>query len=216
MASSSSPLLLVGVLTLQLLLLHLSGSIAVAPPQAQLASQSSSRNSSSSNRGGGSRRPPLVVQSTCNSTSFYELCVDALAADPSSSTADVPGLCAIAVSVAAANASATASFLGNASAAAATPEAERAVLRGCAGKYGQAREALAAARASVAEAAYEYAFVHASAAAEYPAVCRALFRRQRPTRAYPAEVASREEGLRRLCTIALDIISLLQEQQPQR
>ncbi|TKW17788.1 hypothetical protein SEVIR_5G391200v4 [Setaria viridis] len=161
------------------------------------------------------RHQPRLVQSTCNSTSFYDICIATLADDPSSTTADVPGLCAIAVSAAAANASGTASFLGNASDAAATPEADRALLRTCARKYAAARDALLAARASLAEQDYDYAFVHVSAAAEYPAVCRTLFRRQqRPSRTtYPAELAKREEALRRLCTISLDIISLLQTQE---
>nr|ACG24093.1 c/VIF2 [Zea mays] len=147
------------------------------------------------------RQPALLVQSTCNSTSFYDLCIAALAADPASSTADVPGLGAIAVSAAANNASGTAAFLGNASDAAATPQADRALL------------------ASLAEQAYDYAFVHVSAAGEYPAVCRTLFRRRQQQQrgasrsAYPAELAKREEALRRLCTIALDIISLLQNQE---
>lgn len=165
------------------------------------------------------RQPALLVQSTCNSTSFYDLCIAALAADPASSTADVPGLGAIAVSAAANNASGTAAFLGNASDAAATPQADRALLRTCAGKYVAARDALVQARASLAEQAYDYAFVHVSAAGEYPAVCRTLFRRRQQQQrgasrtAYPAELAKREEALRRLCTIALDIISLLQNQE---
>lgn len=165
------------------------------------------------------RQPALLVQSTCNSTSFYDLCIAALAADPASSTADVPGLGAIAVSAAANNASGTAAFLGNASDAAATPQADRALLRTCAGKYAAARDALVQARASLAEQAYDYAFVHVSAAGEYPAVCRTLFRRRQQQQrgasrtAYPAELAKREEALRRLCTIALDIISLLQNQE---
>jgi pectinesterase inhibitor-like protein len=165
------------------------------------------------------RQPALLVQSTCNSTSFYDLCIAALAADPASSTADVPGLGAIAVSAAANNASGTAAFLGNASDAAATPQADRALLRACAGKYAAARDALVQARASLAEQAYDYAFVHVSAAGEYPAVCRTLFRRRQQQQrgasrsAYPAELAKREEALRRLCTIALDIISLLQNQE---
>jgi hypothetical protein len=49
--------------------------------------------------------------------------------------------------------------------------------------------------------------VHVSAAAEYPQVCKALFRRQRPGQ-YPAELAAREEALRQLCSVALDIIAL--------
>lgn len=149
--------------------------------------------------------PSLLVESTCNSTTFYDICVAALAADPSSSTADVPGLCAIAVSAAAANASATASILlANVTSA----SSSALLLRSCAAKYANARDALLAARLSVLEQAYDYALLHVSAAAEYPTVCRTLFR----SSSYPASLANREEGLHRLCTITLDIISLLQMQ----
>nr|AHK06418.1 invertase inhibitor 2 [Saccharum hybrid cultivar GT28] len=214
-ATRASPLLILLLTIIQLnLLLHLPDSspiTALAQPadeQQQNAKQ---------------HRQPALVQSTCNSTSFYDVCIAALAADPSSSTADVPGLCAIAVSAAAANASGTAAFLGNASVAAATPEADRALVRTCAGKYAAARDALLKARASLAEQDYDYAFVHVSAANEYPAVCRTLFRRRQQQQKqrgasstpYPPELAKREEALRRLCTIALDIISLLQNQEPQ-
>ncbi|OEL22327.1 hypothetical protein BAE44_0016654 [Dichanthelium oligosanthes] len=205
MASAASPSLVLLFLVQLNILFHLSGpsialALALAPPQ-----QNSSKE----------RHQPPLMQSTCNSTSFYDLCIAALAADPSSSTADVPGLCAIAVSAAAANASGTASFLANASGAAATPEADRALLRTCAGKYAAARDALLAARVSLAEQDYDYAFVHVSAAAEYPAVCRTLFRRQQRANKmmYPIEVAKREEALKRLCAITLDIISLLQTQE---
>jgi pectinesterase inhibitor-like protein len=139
---------------------------------------------------------PRLVQSTCNSTTFYDLCVAAIAADPSSSTTDnVLGLCTIIVSAAAANASATSSTL---------LASTSASLRACAAKYGDAREALLAARVSLAQEAYDYALVHVTAAAEYPAVCRRMFRLNKQ---YPAELNKKEEGLRRLCTIAMDIIS---------
>uniref|UniRef100_A0A453S3R8 Uncharacterized protein n=1 Tax=Aegilops tauschii subsp. strangulata TaxID=200361 RepID=A0A453S3R8_AEGTS len=49
---------------------------------------------------------------------------------------------------------------------------------------------------------------NSTAAAEYPQVCKALFRRQRPG-AYPADLAAREEALKQLCSVSLDIISLL-------
>ncbi|KAK1627076.1 hypothetical protein QYE76_001391 [Lolium multiflorum] len=169
--------------------------------------------------------PPLVralVQSTCNATTYYDLCVAAIVADPSSSTADLRGLCAIAVSAAAANASAIQAALAkNATTPLGSSGSEplpgggvgRAqaqaplLLRSCAGKYGEAREALLEARESVGEEAYDYAFVQVSAAAEYPAVCRTLFRRKRV--AYPAELAKREKALEHLCTVAIDIITLL-------
>uniref|UniRef100_A0ACD5UXR6 Uncharacterized protein n=1 Tax=Avena sativa TaxID=4498 RepID=A0ACD5UXR6_AVESA len=176
-----------------------------------------------------SKQPPApavraLVQSTCNATTYYDLCVAALVSDPHSFTADLRGLCAIAVSAAATNASATASDLANAtsSSSAATPgpvagsaepgsdgraHVQALLLQACAAKYGEAREALLEARESVGEEAYDYAFVHVSAAAEYPAVCRTLFRRKRV--AYPVELAKREEALEHLCTVAIDIITLL-------
>ncbi|KAG2581020.1 pectinesterase inhibitor 28-like [Panicum virgatum] len=55
---------------------------------------------------------------------------------------------------------------------------------------------------------YDSASVHVGAAAEYPQVCKALFRRQRPGQ-YPPELAGREEALGQLCSVALDIIALL-------
>ncbi|CAO2205480.1 unnamed protein product [Urochloa humidicola] len=153
-----------------------------------------------------------LVRATCNSTTYPDLCVSALGADPSSATADVRGLSAIAVSAAAANASggaATAAALANGTATEGTADATvQALLRACAAKYGAARDALAAARESIAAQDYDFAAVHVSAAAEYPQVCRALFRRQRPG-AYPPELAAREEALRQLCSVALDIIALL-------
>ncbi|CAL4996153.1 unnamed protein product [Urochloa decumbens] len=157
-----------------------------------------------------------LVRATCNSTAYPDLCVSALGADPSSATADVRGLSAIAVSAAAANASggaATAAALANGTAPEGTAAGGgdatvQALLRTCAAKYGEARDALAAARESIAAQDYDFAAVHVSAAAEYPQVCRALFRRQRPGQ-YPAELAAREEALRQLCSVALDIIALL-------
>ncbi|KAL5223287.1 hypothetical protein ABZP36_028000 [Zizania latifolia] len=155
-----------------------------------------------------------LVRATCNSTAYYDVCVAALAADPSSTTADVRGLSAIAVSVAAANASGAAqaaAALANATGTAQAPLADGAVqalLRTCAAKYGDARDALASAKDSIAQQDYDYASVHVSAAAEYPQVCKTLFRRQKPG-AYPAELAAKEEALKELCSVALDIIALL-------
>jgi pectinesterase inhibitor-like protein len=153
-----------------------------------------------------------LVRTTCNSTAYYDLCVSTLGADPSSATADVRGLSSIAVSAAAVNASggaATAVALatgGNTTTA--VDGTVQALLRTCATKYDEARDALSAARDSIAQQDYDYASVHVSAAAEYPQVCRVLFQRQRPGD-YPPEMAAREETLRQLCTVALDIITLL-------
>lgn len=166
-----------------------------------------------------------LVRATCNSTTYPSLCVSALAADPSSATADLRGLSA------ASNASASAAALGvgandttgtaQGGAAGGDAQAAAMVMRTCAGKYGEARDALAAARGSIEERDYDYAAVHVSAAAEYPRVCRALFfraqRRQSsssspapaPVATFPAELATREAALGQLCSVALDIIALL-------
>jgi hypothetical protein len=212
--ASGSPAVLLPVLVLLLVVPLVVSTAGTAPT---IRAQRGKPNTVSS--------PPAVralVQSTCNATTYYDLCVAALVADPSSSTADLRGLCAIAVSAAAANASATQAALANkatkspgSSVSEPLPgggdgreQAQAAVLlRSCAGKYGGAREALLEARESVGEEAYDYAFVQVSAAAEYPAVCRTLFRRKRV--AYPAELAKREEALEHLCTVAIDIITLL-------
>jgi pectinesterase inhibitor-like protein len=153
-----------------------------------------------------------LVRATCNSTSYYDVCVSALGGDPSSATADVRGLSSIAVSAAAVNASggaATAAMLANGTVQA--PAADGTLLRACAAKYGLASDALAAARGSIANQDYDYAQLYVSAAAEYPQVCNALFRRQRPG-AYPAELAAREDALSKLCAVSLDIIALLPTQ----
>uniref|UniRef100_A0A0D9X3P4 Pectinesterase inhibitor domain-containing protein n=1 Tax=Leersia perrieri TaxID=77586 RepID=A0A0D9X3P4_9ORYZ len=206
--------------------------VAFAMPTTVVCSRSSP--SSKHGHGGGSsgghgkRSPPpapaqvvptaaALVKSTCNTTAYYDVCVSALAADPSSTTADIRGLSSIAVSAAAANASGAAqaaAALANASATSPPPSLAAAdatlqsLLRTCAAKYGDARDALAAAKESIGQGDYEMATVHVSAAAEYPQVCKALFRRQRPAD-YPPEIAAREEALNKLCSVALDIIALL-------
>ncbi|XP_044358668.1 pectinesterase inhibitor 28 [Triticum aestivum] len=219
-----SPALLPVLLLLPLLLLSVVCTAGAAPAATAtvptIPSQPGKPNSNNKQKQGGAPLGPAVralVQSTCNATTYYDLCVAALVADPASSTADLRGLCAIAVSAAAANASATASALANTTwAASGAPEpgsdgraqqVPALLTRTCAGKYGEAREALLEARESVGEEAYDYAFVHVGAAAEYPAVCRTMFRRKRVP--YPVELARREEALEHLCTVVIDIITLL-------
>lgn len=222
--ASGSPALL--VLLLLLPLLFSVDVCAAGTTTPTIRSQRGKPNTNSKQKQGSSPPAPAVralVQSTCNATTYYDLCVAALLSDPSSSTADLRGLCAIAVSAAATNASATAADLANSTCSStATPspvsgtaepggagrvKVQALLLQACATKYGEAREALLEARESVGEEAYDYAFVHVSAAAEYPAVCRTLFRRKRV--AYPVELAKREEALEHLCTVAIDIITLL-------
>jgi hypothetical protein len=229
MAYGSPALLAVLQVVLLLLPLLFSADVCAAGTTTPtVRSQRGKPNTNSKQKQGAPPAAPAVralVRSTCNATAYYDLCVAALLSDPASATADLRGLCAIAVSAAATNASATAADLANATSSSAataagpisarTAEAgsdgrvqsQAPLLQACAAKYGEAREALLEARESVGEEAYDYAFVHVSAAAEYPAVCRTLFRRKRV--AYPVELAKREEALEHLCTVAIDIISLL-------
>ncbi|XP_073118286.1 pectinesterase inhibitor 28-like [Elaeis guineensis] len=150
---------------------------------------------------------PTLIQKTCNTTTYYNFCVSSLQSDPESPKADVRGLSTIAIHLAISNATNTSSFTAALSHSAADPSL-RAVLRECAAKYSNAGEALEWSLDALSTESYDYAFVHVSAAAEYPNVCRVLFRKH-PRLPYPAEMASREEVLEHLCTIALEIISIL-------
>ncbi|KAJ3691648.1 hypothetical protein LUZ61_020812 [Rhynchospora tenuis] len=152
--------------------------------------------------------PTPLIQSTCNATSYYDFCVASLGSDPAGpSASDVRSLSVVAINMAATNATNTSS-VASSLAQKATDPSLRALLHTCAAKYVAARDALHSAVQSINEEMYDYAFVHVSAAAEYPSVCRVLFR-QVPRLTYPSELARREEGLEMLCKIALDMISLL-------
>ncbi|XP_010911744.1 pectinesterase inhibitor 28 [Elaeis guineensis] len=150
---------------------------------------------------------PNLIQRTCNTTTYYDFCVASLQSDPESPKADVRGLSAIAVRLAISNATNTSSFAASLAHSATDPSL-RAILGACTDKYINARRALRWSLDALSTESYDYAFVHVSAAAEYPHVCRVLFRRY-PRLTYPREMARREEVLVHLCTIALEIISLL-------
>uniref|UniRef100_A0A1D1YC55 Putative invertase inhibitor n=1 Tax=Anthurium amnicola TaxID=1678845 RepID=A0A1D1YC55_9ARAE len=150
-----------------------------------------------------------LIQRTCNSTTYFELCVSSLQSDPESSkAADVKGLSAIAVGLGISNATSTWAYASRLVSRGKVDAALGSKLRGCAGRYADAREALRSAMVALSVEDYDSACVHVSAAAGYADMCRSLFRLG-PAAAYPAEMARREEALERLCTIALDIISLL-------
>ncbi|KAJ6798468.1 cell wall / vacuolar inhibitor of fructosidase 2-like [Iris pallida] len=152
----------------------------------------------------------LLIQ-TCNATTYYDFCVASLSSSPRASTAaDATALTGIAIDLGIANATNTSSFASSLSKAARSPSLA-SLLAACADKYARAAEALGSSRDALKEGNYDYASVHASSAAEYPDVCRVLFQRSKgqAAAAYPAELARREDALKRLCAVALDIISLL-------
>ncbi|KAK1301009.1 hypothetical protein QJS10_CPB13g00837 [Acorus calamus] len=102
------------------------------------------------------------------------------------------------------NATNTSSYLSNTTSSSSDP-----ALKSCSARYAEACAALHGALDALAVEMYDYAYLQASAAGECARTCREAFGRRRPKVAYPVELARREEGLARLCTIALQIINQL-------
>ncbi|KAG0475856.1 hypothetical protein HPP92_012301 [Vanilla planifolia] len=153
-----------------------------------------------------------VIESTCNSTSYHDLCVAAVTSTGAARSSDARGISAIVLSLALTNATNSSAYAARMASAPASAPALRSLFHACAEKYAAAGEALRWALKELRVESYDYAFVHASAAAEYPTACRVLFgQRKNASTAvlYPPELVRREEDLRRLCTVAVEIISLL-------
>ncbi|XP_008786576.1 pectinesterase inhibitor 28-like [Phoenix dactylifera] len=149
-----------------------------------------------------------LIQKTCNVTTSYNLCVATLQSDPRSLKADdEKALLTIIIGIAISDAANTSSYVSSLTKknAGATLNS---ILRACGGTYRNAGEALRSAADALADENYDYAYVHVSAAREYPSTCSRLFRMY-PRLKYPTKIAHREEGLEQFCTIALDIVSLL-------
>ncbi|MQL68947.1 hypothetical protein Taro_001239 [Colocasia esculenta] len=148
-----------------------------------------------------------LIRRTCNSTTYFDLCVSSLQSYPNSSKADVKGLSTIVVNLGISNATSTSTYASRVAKRSRDPVLRSALGR-CAGRYADARDALRSALDALSAENYDFASVDVSAAAGYADTCHSLFRLS-PAPAYPAEMARREEALVRLCTIATDIISLL-------
>ena len=143
-----------------------------------------------------------LIQSTCNSTTNYSLCISTLKSEPNSLKAtNIEDLSKISITISLSYATNTSSYM----LAPAPTMAGASALRTCAQRYGNAREALQWALDALGDENYDYAAVHLGAAAEYPGMCRALFQGL----SYPAEVARRERELKGLCQLDLDLVSLL-------
>ena len=156
---------------------------------------------------GGISRDSDLIRTTCNSTSFFELCVLSLQSDPRSSKSDVKGLSVIVINLGISNATETSSYTSQLVKkrrdAALSP-----ALQGCAGRYADARAALRSALEALSLDDYDFASMHVGAATAYADMCHSLFRLS-PELTYPPALATREKSLVRLCAIASDIISLL-------
>lgn len=152
--------------------------------------------------------PSPLIQRTCNITTYYNLCVTTLQSDPRSLKADdEKALLTIIISIAITDATNMSSYVSSLTQKK-TEATLKSILRACAGMYGNAGEALRSAVDALAHENYDYAYVHVSAARDYPSSCGRLFR-MNPRLKYPPKMARREEGLEQFCTMALDIVSLL-------
>ncbi|XP_022741365.1 cell wall / vacuolar inhibitor of fructosidase 2 [Durio zibethinus] len=149
-----------------------------------------------------------LIQKTCKTTKYYDLCVSSLKSDPRSVNSDTKGLAMIMIGVGMANATATSTFLSSRLVSSANDTILKKVLKECSDKYAHAGDALQASVQDFVSEAYDYAYMHIMAAADYPNACHNAFRRY-PRLIYPPEIARREDGLKRICDVVLGIIDNL-------
>lgn len=149
-----------------------------------------------------------LIQNTCQSTKYYDLCLSCLKSDPTSLTSDTKGLAIIMVGKGIANATATSSYLSSQLLATTNDTLKKKVLKECSDKYTYAGDALQASVQDLADESYDYANMHITAAADYPNVCHNTFKRY-PALPYPPELARREDTFKRICSVVLGIIDLL-------
>ena len=149
-----------------------------------------------------------LIQKTCKTTKYYDLCVSSLKSDPTSVNSDTKGLAMIMVGVGMANATATSTFLSSQLLSTTNDTILKKVLKECSDKYDHARDALQASVQDFDSELYDYAYMHVMAARDYPNACHNAFRRY-PGLIYPQEIARREDGLKHICDVVLGIIDHL-------
>ncbi|XP_061370259.1 cell wall / vacuolar inhibitor of fructosidase 2-like [Gastrolobium bilobum] len=149
-----------------------------------------------------------LIKSTCKNTKYYNLCFSSLKSDPSSPNADPKGLAVIMVGIGMTNATSTSSYLSSKLISPTNNTTLKRVLKECADKYTYAGDALQASLQDLANEAYDYAYMHITAAKDYPNACHNAFKRY-PGLVYPPELARREDGLKHICDVALGIIDNL-------
>ncbi|KAK8556648.1 hypothetical protein V6N13_064666 [Hibiscus sabdariffa] len=149
-----------------------------------------------------------LIQKTCKITKYYDLCVSTLESDPISMVSDTKGLVIILVGVATANATNTSTFLSSESLSTTNDTTLKEVFKECSDKYAYAGDALRASVQDLASESYDYASMHVMAAVDYPNACHNTFIGY-PKQIYPQEIAHREDVLKHLCDLILDIIRYL-------
>ncbi|XVF60990.1 hypothetical protein PTKIN_Ptkin08bG0092100 [Pterospermum kingtungense] len=149
-----------------------------------------------------------LIQKTCKTTKYYDLCVSSLKSDPTSVNSDTKGLAMIMVGVGMANATATSTFFSSQLLSTTNDTILKKVLKQCSDKYAHAADALQTSVQDFDSELYDYAYMHVMAAADYPNACHNAFRSY-PRLIYPKEIARREDGLKHICDVVLDIIDHL-------
>lgn len=149
-----------------------------------------------------------LIQKTCQSTNYNDLCVSSLESDPDSFAADVPGLALIIIKMGINSSLSTSSYTSDLLRNATNPLLKM-VLKQCLDCYTNANTALHRCLDSLASPeTYDYAYLHVSAAKEYPGICHDMFKHIAGF-VYPLEMCRREEALQHMCDIAMGIISVL-------
>ncbi|OVA11236.1 Pectinesterase inhibitor domain [Macleaya cordata] len=149
-----------------------------------------------------------LIQKTCKNTNYYKLCISSLKSNSSSLKADTRGLAVIMIGVGLVNATGTSTYLSSQLLSNTNDTLMKKVLKECADKYLYANDALQASLQELATTSYDYAFVHVTAAKDYPNGCHNAYKRFRGLM-YPSEMARREDYLVHICEITLGIINLL-------
>ncbi|KAK9059812.1 hypothetical protein SSX86_020516 [Deinandra increscens subsp. villosa] len=151
-----------------------------------------------------------LIQKTCKTTKFYDLCISSLESDSTSSEADTKGLAVIMARFAMVNATNTNSFLSSNVLAKKTTNdgLMKKVLKECAGRYSAAGSSLQDSVKDLESDMYDYAYMHVMAAADYANSCRNAFKRY-PSLVYPPEISAREDGLKHICDVVMGIIDSL-------
>ncbi|CAN0922545.1 Cell wall / vacuolar inhibitor of fructosidase 2 [Linum grandiflorum] len=152
-----------------------------------------------------------LIKKTCKSTKYYHLCLSSVNSNSTSSTADVRGLALIMIRIGMANATASSTYLSSQLAASGNNDtvAKKAVLKECADLYMYVANNLEMTVEDFDMGNESYAPIHVTGASYYPDQCRDTFRRNKPRLVYPTELASRADGLKRICHVILQIIDLL-------
>lgn len=146
-----------------------------------------------------------LIQKTCKTTKFYDLCMSSLQSDSTSPQADTKGLAIIMAKFAMANATSTNSYLSSNVLVKNNGALAKKVMKQCADRYLSASTSLQNAVQDLGSEMYDYAYMHVMAVSDFANSCHNAFKRN-PSLVYPPEIAAREDGLKHICDVLMGII----------